>query len=51
MAADKCDSVEESGAEFCAALDASCLLNIGGTLSRRRSTVQPIHLAEILAST
>jgi L-lactate dehydrogenase complex protein LldE len=51
MAADKCDSIDQSGAEFCAALDASCLLNIGGTLSRRRSTVRPIHLAEILAST
>jgi L-lactate dehydrogenase complex protein LldE len=48
--ADKCRSLEQSGAEFCTALDGSCLLQIGGGLSRRRSGVTPIHLAEILAS-
>jgi L-lactate dehydrogenase complex protein LldE len=51
IAADKCACIEQSGAEFCTALDISCLLNIGGTLSRRRSSVQAIHLAEILAAT
>ena len=48
--ADKVRRVEESGAEFCAALDGSCLLQIGGGLARRGSAVRPIHLAEILAS-
>src|SRR5690349_5115795 len=48
--ADKCRNLEQSGAEFCTALDGSCLLQIGGGLSRRRSSVKPIHLAEILAS-
>ena len=47
---DKCDAIEQSGAQFCTAVDSSCLLQIGGGLSRRGSTVQAIHLAEILAS-
>ena len=51
MLADKCDSIEETGASFCAALDSSCLLQIGGGLSRRGSSARPVHLAEILAST
>jgi L-lactate dehydrogenase complex protein LldE len=51
MLADKCDDIATTGAEFCSALDASCLLQIGGGLSRRRTTTRPIHLAEILAST
>ena len=51
MLADKCGSIEGSGAEYCAALDGSCLLQIGGGLSRHGSAVRPIHLAEILAST
>lgn len=50
MLADKCDAIEQSGARFCTAVDSSCLLQIGGGLSRRGSTVQALHLAEILAS-
>jgi L-lactate dehydrogenase complex protein LldE len=50
MLDDKLDCIEDTGARFCAALDASCLLQIGGGLSRRQSQVQPLHLAEILAS-
>jgi L-lactate dehydrogenase complex protein LldE len=50
MLIDKCDSIEASGASFCAALDSSCLLQIGGGLSRRGSQARPVHLAEILAS-
>ena len=50
MLADKCASIAASGAEFCTALDGSCLLQIGGGLSRARSSVRPLHLAEILAS-
>jgi L-lactate dehydrogenase complex protein LldE len=51
MLADKCECVEATGAEFCAALDGSCLLQIGGGLSRRGATARPIHLAQILEST
>jgi L-lactate dehydrogenase complex protein LldE len=51
MLDDKCDAIEGTGAQFCTALDGSCLLQIGGGLSRRGSTARPIHLAEILAST
>jgi L-lactate dehydrogenase complex protein LldE len=50
MLADKCAAVEASGAAVCTALDSSCLLHIGGGLSRRRSSVRTLHLAEILAS-
>jgi L-lactate dehydrogenase complex protein LldE len=50
MLADKCAQIEESGAEICTAVDGSCLLQIGGGLSRRGSSVRTAHLAEILAS-
>ncbi|HUK97845.1 MAG TPA: (Fe-S)-binding protein [Gaiellaceae bacterium] len=50
MLADKCAAVEASGAEVCTAVDGSCLLQIGGGLSRRGSPVRTMHLAEILAS-
>ena len=51
MLADKCDAIEATGAQVCTAVDSSCLLQIGGGLSRRSSAVRPVHLAEILAST
>jgi len=51
MLADKCARIEQSGAEVCSAVDASCLLQIGGGLTRRRSHVRTHHLAEILAAT
>jgi L-lactate dehydrogenase complex protein LldE len=51
MLEDKCADVEATGAAFCTALDGSCLLQIGGGLSRSGSRVRPIHLAEILAAT
>lgn len=50
MLADKCDAVENSGAEVCTAVDGSCLLQIGGGLSRRGSSTRVVHLAEVLAS-
>jgi len=50
MLADKCAAVEASGAEVCTALDGSCLLQIGGGLSRRGSSARAVHLAEILAA-
>jgi L-lactate dehydrogenase complex protein LldE len=51
MGLDKVDDVLASGAEVLTAGDTSCLLHIGGLLSRRRSPVRVMHLAEILAST
>lgn len=48
--ADKVRSVLDTGAEVCTALDNSCLLQIGGALSRLRAGVRTAHLAEILAS-
>jgi L-lactate dehydrogenase complex protein LldE len=47
--ADKLDRIEETGADVCTAVDGSCLLQIGGGLSRRGSPVRTVHLAEILA--
>jgi len=51
MLADKATAVRATGAAFCAAADASCLLQIGGGLSRLGAGVQTRHIAEILAST
>jgi L-lactate dehydrogenase complex protein LldE len=46
--ADKTARILETGADVCCAVDDSCLLQIGGALSRRRSEVRTAHLAEIL---
>jgi L-lactate dehydrogenase complex protein LldE len=51
MLADKMESVIETGAEVLCAGDRSCLMHIGGGLSRIRAGVRTLHLAEILAST
>jgi L-lactate dehydrogenase complex protein LldE len=51
MGVDKVDDVLASGAEVLTAGDTSCLMHIGGLLSRRKSPVRVMHLAEILAST
>jgi L-lactate dehydrogenase complex protein LldE len=45
---DKLDAILESRAELVAAADMSCLMQIGGGLSRRGSPVRTRHLAEIL---
>ena len=50
MLADKMRHVVGTGAEVCTAGDASCLMHIGGGLSRLRAGVRTLHLAEILAS-
>jgi L-lactate dehydrogenase complex protein LldE len=50
MLDDKCAAIESTGADFCTALDGSCLLQIGGGLARRQSHPRVLHLAEILAS-
>lgn len=46
---DKLRGIESTGAEVCVALDSSCLLQIGGGLSRNRAGVRVMHLAEVLA--
>jgi L-lactate dehydrogenase complex protein LldE len=51
MLADKMSNVLATRAEVCTAGDASCLMHIGGGLSRLRTGVRTVHLAEILAST
>jgi L-lactate dehydrogenase complex protein LldE len=51
MLADKMQAVIETGAEVVCAGDSSCLMHIGGGLSRIRAGVRTLHLAEILAST
>jgi L-lactate dehydrogenase complex protein LldE len=47
---DKVRCILDTGAEVCTATDSSCLLQIGGALSRLRSGVRTAHLAEILAA-
>jgi L-lactate dehydrogenase complex protein LldE len=51
MLADKMTNVLSTHAEVCSAGDASCLMHIGGGLSRMRAGTRTVHLAEILAST
>jgi L-lactate dehydrogenase complex protein LldE len=51
MLADKTASVVATGASICTAVDSSCLLHIGGGLSRESAPASTLHLAEILAST
>ena len=51
MLADKITGIRRTGAEYAAAGDASCLLHIGGGLSRLSTGIGTRHLAEILAIT
>lgn len=51
MMGDKVQNVMSTRAEACTAGDNSCLMHIGGGLSRLRSGTRVVHLAEILAST
>ena len=51
MGADKARHVRNTGAEVLVASDNSCLAHIGGMLSRQRSGMRVMHLAEILAAT
>lgn len=51
MLGDKIRDIKGTGAEVCTAADNSCLMHIGGAMSRQRSGVNAVHLAEILAST
>jgi L-lactate dehydrogenase complex protein LldE len=51
MGSDKARHVQDTGAEVVVAGDNSCLMHIGGLLSRQRSGVKVMHLAEVLAAT
>ena len=51
MCTDKVRHVLATGADVLCAGDNSCLMHIGGALSRLRTGVNVMHLAEILAST
>jgi L-lactate dehydrogenase complex protein LldE len=51
MCADKIARVRQTGAEVLCAADNSCLMHLGGALSRLNTGVRAVHLAEILATT
>jgi L-lactate dehydrogenase complex protein LldE len=51
MLAVKLQDVVSTGAEFCTALDNSCLMHLGGAMHRQFAGMKTMHLAEILAST
>jgi L-lactate dehydrogenase complex protein LldE len=51
MGADKARQVVGTGAEVLVAGDNSCLMHVGGMLSRQQAGVRVMHLAEVLAST
>jgi L-lactate dehydrogenase complex protein LldE len=51
MGSDKARHVRDTGAEVLVAGDNSCLMHVGGLLSRQQSGVRVMHLAEVLAAT
>ena len=51
MLTEKLEDVLATRAEFCTALDNSCLMHLGGAMHRQYAPVRTIHMAEILAST
>jgi len=51
ICADKVAAIRATGAEVVCAADNSCLMHIGGALTRQRSGVATMHLAEVLART
>jgi len=46
----KIEAIERAGVQAVVSGDASCLMQIGGRLSRKGSSVRAMHLAELLAS-
>ncbi|MGD0498218.1 MAG: (Fe-S)-binding protein [Bryobacteraceae bacterium] len=51
MASEKINAILDTRAEVCAGVDNSCLMHIGGALSRQRAGVRCLHIAEILGTT
>ncbi len=46
---DKVERILDTGADAVVGCDMSCLMNIGGMLSRRNSDVKAVHIAQLLA--
>lgn len=44
----KCDLALDTGAEYIASCDSSCLMHIQGLIDRQKKPIKTIHLAEIL---
>jgi L-lactate dehydrogenase complex protein LldE len=51
MLDEKVEAIERAGVDAVVSGDASCLMQIGGRLSRRGSAVRALHLADVLAAT
>jgi L-lactate dehydrogenase complex protein LldE len=51
MLSTKLKDVYDTQAEYCTALDNSCLMHLGGGMHRQSAGIKTIHMAEILAST
>ena len=51
MLAVKLQDVMATGAEYCTALDNSCLMHLGGAMHRQYAGMKTIHMVQILAST
>jgi L-lactate dehydrogenase complex protein LldE len=51
MLDEKVEAIERAGVDAVVSGDASCLMQIGGRLTRRGSSVRALHLADVLAAT
>ena len=51
MLSAKLNDVLTTRAEYCTALDNSCLMHLGGALHRQFAAIRTLHMAQILAST
>lgn len=51
MLDDRLEAIERAGVDAVVSGDASCLMQLGGRLSRRGSAVRALHLADVLAGT
>ena len=51
MLASKLEDIVATRAEYCTALDNSCLMHLGGAMHRQYAGMKTIHMAQILAST
>ena len=51
MGEDKLRAVQETGAEYLVANDASCLMHLAGLIHRQGLPLKTRHLAEVLAET
>lgn len=51
MLAAKLQDIVATRAEYCTAVDNSCLMHLGGAMHRQYAGMKTIHLAQILAST